>query len=60
MPQKRFGEAIESVFYFYDPVEREQFHRDIVWIFQSIFGRRRKARAGESAPAAVPAVAVGG
>lgn len=44
MPQKRFGESIESVFYFVDPLEREQFSRDVVWLFCSVFGRRRRQR----------------
>ena len=42
MPQKRFGESIESVVYFHDPIEREQFNRDVAWLYTSIFGRRHK------------------
>lgn len=40
MPQKRFGESIESVFFFVDPTEREQFYHDVLWLWQAIFGKR--------------------
>lgn len=57
MPQKRMGETIESVIYFHDPYEREQFMRDIVWLFWSVFGRRRKQlRAQQPAPPQQPQV----
>lgn len=42
MPQKKFGDSIESVLYFHDPVEREQFIRDVVWLYWTVFGRRKR------------------
>lgn len=44
MPQKRFGDTIESVLYFHDALEREQFERDVAWLWQAIFGRAHAAR----------------
>ena len=40
MPQKRFGESIESVVYFHDPIEREQFNHDVAWLWLAIFSTR--------------------
>ena len=41
LPQKRFGETMDTVFYFLNTEEREQFVRDIVWVYESGLGRRR-------------------
>lgn len=54
MPQKRFGETIESVLYFHDAGEREQFNRDVIWLFWSVFGRRLQNRVNAAAADAAP------
>ena len=53
MPQKKFGDAIESVVYFSDPVEREQFTHDVAWLFQTVFGHRVRATQGSETAQAV-------
>lgn len=54
MPQKRFGESIESVIYFHDPLEREQFSQDVLWLWQAVFGKRleqlTRLREGQKTP----------
>jgi hypothetical protein len=54
MPQKRMGETVESVLYFHDPLEREQFTRDIVWLFWSIFARRLKNQRAQAQSQPMP------
>lgn len=39
MPQKRFGDMLESVLFFQDPLERDRFEHDVAWLWQAIFGR---------------------
>lgn len=41
LPQKRYGETMDHVFYFLNTEEREQFTRDIAWVYESGLGRRR-------------------
>lgn len=43
LPQKRFGETVDQVYYFLNSEEREQFCRDLVWAYENGIGRRRSA-----------------
>jgi len=44
MPQKQFGDTIESVCYFHEPAERAAFCHDVAWLFVHVFSRLLASR----------------
>lgn len=50
MPQKKFGDVIESAVYFIDQEERDRFLADVTLVYNQGIGRRHAQRAAQPTP----------